>query len=901
MKKYLVLQSLMIVCSTAAFCQYGNIATIAGTGVNGYSGDGGPATLAAIRPTQIIYDNSGNLFFTDNSHAVIRKINTSGIISTVAGTGTSGYSGDGGPATAALINMPVGIVIDATGNIFFAEEGNNIVRKINTAGIISTYAGTGTSGFSGDGGPASAAKLHTPLGMAIDASGNLYVADGNNYVIRKISTTGIISTIAGNYALGWGFSGDGGPATAAQMTGPNYLAVDLSNNLYIGDNGNARIRKVNAAGIISTFAGNGIASYTGDNGPATAASLDQPGGIYADLGGNIIFSDQMNNRIRKIDNFGIIRTIAGNGVGGYSGDSGPATAAELSGPSGIALDPNYNLVIADLANSRIRKVTTTPVIATSNFKVFLDKRCYGIQLTIIANSPSSLSMKVSYSDGASFSGPMIAGSGTTKYLDLTHTYANPGNYTLKFVLYSGATAIDSAKYSCQYQLCSSVAVNNFLDGNSNCLRETSEGLIQLPLLFGVDSNGHRIDTIPATSGFYYNAFGNAGDIYKFNLLSAPAGLMNSCGAISDTLLAHDNSVTRDMGFSCSPSSSFDLAVFTSQINGRHWAGGTISVNNNYCTPEAATVSLQISPKYIFDHASIAPSSVIGNTVTWNLSSVSAAVAQPAIQYSLTIPGTTYLIPGDTAMNNYAVTPISGDTNPGNNNQTRTDTIKSSYDPNEMAVTPSGYITAGTQLQYTINFENTGNDTAYNIYVMDTLSDNVDVHSLKVLATSVPVMNTYMSKSGGHNIVKFDFPNINLLDSSHHNLCDGMVLFSISTKSGLPNGTTIFNQAGIYFDDNPVVMTNTVEDIIGIPVLHTAAVNANAFSIFPNPANSILTVNTELGAFASFTITNNVGQLMARGNFTSQHTNIDIASLPAGVYYITLTGSNDTRMQKFIKM
>ncbi len=337
----------------------GIITTFAGNGIGAFSGDGAAATLACLNdPQDIAIDHSGNIYLTDLFNRRIRKINTTGIITTIAGTGTVGSTGDGGQATAADIT-PEGIAVDFHGNIYFpGGSGGNSVRKINTSNIISTIAGTfSTSGYSGDGSPATAAMLFSPMGAVCDKKGNLYIADYENNCIRKIDTFGIIHTFAGNGTSG--FYGDGGPATNANLNLPKNVTVDKAGNIYINDYGNERIRKVDTFGIISTIAGNGVIGYSPDGVAATAASIGQSGGLACDSTGNIYFSDYYNNLVRKISTTGILSTLVGNSHIRYSGDHGPATNAELNNSAGVALDALGNIYIADGGNSCLRKVSTT--------------------------------------------------------------------------------------------------------------------------------------------------------------------------------------------------------------------------------------------------------------------------------------------------------------------------------------------------------------------------------------------------------------------------------------------------------------------------------------------------------------------------------------------------------------
>ena len=342
----------------------GAISTIAGTGAAGFSGDGGPAAAAQLsRPHGVAADAAGNLYIADRSSHIIRKVDaTAGGISTIAGARTGGgFSGDGGAAAAAQFSSPTSLAVDAAGNLYIADSYNHRVRKVDAAsGNISTIAGTGTQGFSGDGGPAAAAQLSFPYGTAVDGAGNLYIADKENQRIRKVDAAGNISTFAGS-----GTTGDGGAASAAQLRQARSIAADGAGNLYIA--GHHRIRKVDAAsGNISTIAGTGEAGFGGDGGPAAAAQFNFPHHLSTDGVGNVYIADRDNQRIRKVDAAtGDISTIAGTGEHGFGGDGGPAAAAQLKVPSDATLDAAGNLYIADRVNQRIRKVdAASGVIST---------------------------------------------------------------------------------------------------------------------------------------------------------------------------------------------------------------------------------------------------------------------------------------------------------------------------------------------------------------------------------------------------------------------------------------------------------------------------------------------------------------------------------------------------------
>lgn len=266
-------------------------------------------------------------------------------ITTFAGNGTPGHLGDSGAATIAELNYPTDLTLDNSGNLFIADTSNHCIRKVATNGIITKVAGLGVTGYSGDGGPATLAVLYYPYGVAVDTSGNLFIADCWNHRIRKVNTSGIITTVAGCGVTG--FAGDGGLATAAKLYYPDGVAVDISGNLFIVDGSNARIRKVDTSGIITTVAGNGIHSYSGDSGAATLAALDTPTKVTIDTSGNLFIADSANERIRKVDTSGVITTVAGNGTSGFAGDGGSATSASFNAPEEAAVDAAGNLYIAD--------------------------------------------------------------------------------------------------------------------------------------------------------------------------------------------------------------------------------------------------------------------------------------------------------------------------------------------------------------------------------------------------------------------------------------------------------------------------------------------------------------------------------------------------------------------------
>ena len=339
------------------------ITTIAGTGGTGFGGDGGPATAAALnRPVYVHVDSRGALYIADENNQRVRRVDGAGIITTFAGNGAAAFAGDGGPATAASLNGVTGVCSDGAGNIYLNDTLNQRIRRVDPAGVISTFAGNGNAATSGDGGPATAAAIWLPIRCAVDASGVMYVAEQGGHRVRRIAG-GAISTFAGTGVRG--FSGEGGPATGAQLDNPTAVAVDYQGNVLISDQGNHIIRRVAPDGRITTAAGNRTAGFGGDGGPANSpqVQLNFPGGLATDQAGNLYFTDGPNHRVRRIDRQGTLRTIAGNGAGTFGGDGSQAQNASLNGAFGLALDTAGNLFVADTLNQRVRRVTPSPGVA----------------------------------------------------------------------------------------------------------------------------------------------------------------------------------------------------------------------------------------------------------------------------------------------------------------------------------------------------------------------------------------------------------------------------------------------------------------------------------------------------------------------------------------------------------
>ncbi len=342
--------------------QNGNLTKIAGIARAGFSGDGGPATAAQLSsPGGLAFDSAGNLFIADAGNNRIRRVSAAGMIVTVGGSGAAGFSGDGGPAVSAAFSAPQGVAVDSSQNVYVADTGNNRVRRIAASGVVTTFAGTGVAAASGDGAAAVSAGL-SAVSVALDGLGNVYVSDALNFRIRRILPTGIITTAAGSGVQG--YYGDGGAATAAQIAGAGQMTVDKFNNVYFADTGNGTIRELHVdPDYLSTVAGIGQNGYYGDGGPAISAALAYPQGVALDSDGDVIIADSANYRLRVVPPDGSIFNAAGNGSLSFSGDAGPALSAQLNNPEGLAIDTSGNIYFADTGNNVIREVSPAGTVS----------------------------------------------------------------------------------------------------------------------------------------------------------------------------------------------------------------------------------------------------------------------------------------------------------------------------------------------------------------------------------------------------------------------------------------------------------------------------------------------------------------------------------------------------------
>ena len=514
--------------------------------------------------------------------------------------------------------------------------------------------------------------------------------------------------------------------------------------------------------------------------------------------------------------------------------------ASLFDPRGLTIDGTGSVYFSDYAENVVRKIQGTPTLSSDSFAIYSQNTCDGINFAVISNSYSvGQHLKTYFGDGSSLDSALTF-AGITGVINFSKPYTSSGIYRIKHVLYDGTTAVDSISYYDTLKLCQNFSINFFNDVLGTCVyNDSADRLVSLPVLVEIDSNSIPIDTVSATSGLYYTAYGNPGDVYTFKLISSPEGMYATCpstAVVYDTMYGGTNA-TKYFGFVCFGSSSFDLSVNSGAKTGRHMQTFCISASNSFCNAKNSTLNMTFSPKYEYGSAVPAPTSVSGNVASWDLRSLSFFNSNKNIHITLNVPGA-WLLPGDTVMTQCAITPIVGDTDTLNNVVIVTDTVKTSYDPNEISVSPQGCIPPGvrTNLQYTVMFENTGNDTAHNIYILDTLSDNLDPRSLRIVSAPNATIVSKWYDTTWHNIYKFEFPGINLLDSSYHNQCDGMIIFNINTKVSSPAGASVFNHVGIFFDDNPVVLTNSVENFLNT-VPHPNPISGNS-SVCPGASISL---------------------------------------------------------------
>ena len=921
-----ILLMLLILLAGMAHAQTFIIQKVAGNGSTVYPGNGVLATNAGMDPYGLAFDSSDDLYISDYQNNSVRKIDhLTGLITTVAGNGTAGFSGDGGPATGAQLNAPSGLAIDAAGDLFICDYNNNRIRKVDhITGLISTIAGTGTtSGYSGDGGPAVNAKLYHPMQVIFSSAGDLLIGDFGNDVIRKIDhATGIITTIIGNGNTG--YAGDGGPAINAEFRGPGNITFDSAGNLYICDTYNYVVRKVDhVTGIITTIAGNGTSGFSGDGGAATSAQFYQPSGIAVDPAGDVFISDYNNDRIRKIDHLtGIISTAVGS-TAGYSGDGGLATNAQIESPDKL-LYHNGSLYLCDGYNNRVRKVSvgcSSYIIhnsASVSASLCVTDSAVGIFNSSRFNSglydnscTVPVTCTVDWGDGIT-TNKLMSCSGnysvTTK-----HKYTAPGTYTYK-VKYQGAACTDSIVGSVTITPCGNLSGNVFNDLNNDCTQNAGEpGLSNVMMKASLGSNTYFAWT-NATGNYSFGTL--PAGTYLIQVNNMPGGYTVTCsGSLPHTTAVATGTVMENFALYCG---LYDLAVTGIFQNSAFFPGQTdavlpqVGIYNNACNFNIpGKVKLVLSPCLTYTtaigHFHTPPSNIIpapgGDTIVWNISNINnLGWWNNTYDFWTHVAVCTNAQVGDTACLTVMVLPTAGDANPNNNILRRCFVIGVSYDPNfkeadKKGSGVQGFIPQSTQeLTYTLHFQNTGTAKAWNIYVLDTISNHLDLNSIEVIGASHPVQPFLL----GNRTMKFMFANIMLPDSTHdEEHSHGYVTYRIRLNTALPYNTKIKNTGYIYFDYNDPVSTNTTLHTIQSPT-GIEGLDEQLISVYPNPGTGIINISSAK-SMSRIRLVNLLGEVIRTEEVRSNQATLDVSDLKPNIYFLQITDTEQgISTQKIVK-
>jgi uncharacterized repeat protein (TIGR01451 family) len=507
---------------------------------------------------------------------------------------------------------------------------------------------------------------------------------------------------------------------------------------------------------------------------------------------------------------------------------------------------------------------------------------------------------VFWGDGSS-SAASISGQGTTLQFNKVHIYPTVGVYTVKAVLYDALNnATDSATLSFN-AFCTGIRGLTYKRNDANCIYDAGiDDIINDALDIEVRKNNVPIDTFTSYGMYYYSIpTPDMTSEFSFRTLTAGTAYNLLCPVLHkirlDTLY-QSGSYGFDFAHNCNASfTGFDL--FTNQkaslrtVN-QSWV--YLHAGNAACTSTNGVLTFTISPKYNYSSASLSPNSISGNTLTWNLSNLSSTNDERIVVY-LTPVGT--LTPGDTAINTTSISPTTGDNNVANNVYVSIDSIRASFDPNDKSVIPNGNIIAGQLLTYRINFENLGNDTAFNIHIIDTMSNNLDISTFDLIQSSHAVGVSHIKK-GSNNIVRFNFGDIKLADKSHPEANKGYVMYQIRAKNPLAPGTEVRNTAHIYFDINPAVVTNTTVSKIPLPNGIKELTDAGKLKLYPNPATHTLFIENIDATYTKVSIMNAVGQQVDEYNLSTGSNAINISTLSKGLYYLSASGSKSTIVLKF---
>jgi len=958
MKKTFVIFFSVIIC---LHISAQTITTVAGNGTAGYLGDGGPATLSQLNsPYGICFDRNGNLYIADALNHRIRKINTSGIVTTIAGTGIAGYSGNGGPSTSAQLNRPTDVATDTLGNIYISDEFNFVIRKINTSGIISTYAGTSVSGYTGDGGVATSAQLTRPNRVSIDRVGNIYIALYQNNVIRKVSASGIISTIAGIGTAG--YSGDGGLATAAELNEPGEVAVDYLGNIYIADEYNNRIRKINTSGIINTIAGNGIAGYSGDGAAATSAKINYMEAVSVDGLGNIYIPDKLNNVIRKVNTSGIISTIAGTGVAGYSGDGGLALSALLHSPQEITFDSIGNMYFTDGFNNAIRKITvpcTPPTINISGVTSLCSgngtvltaggtatsytwsANAGGVTTNTVSLAPTSTTTYTLNSNNGTCSGtntvtvfvtttPTLNISGTTNVCSGNNTVLT-GSGATSYTWNTGSVSINTPTIN----VTPNSTVTFTLTGmNGNCSDSKSVTITVTPTptlsVSGATNICSENGTILSGSGATtYTWSANAGSVttasVSLNPLSTTTytltGANGNCIVFSTTTV----SVTPTPTITISGPATICSGI-QATLNGSGASTYTWSANAENATTNTVIVTPQITSTYTLTGANnscngevvitvtVTPSPTInvnsqaicsGTTTTLTATGATSYTWNPLPQFSNSNSSIVIDVPNQTTT--YSITGINSDGCLGNT----TATVSVTPTPT-ISITGPGNICSGIQTILTGNgagtytwSANAGSVTTNTVGITPQISDSYTLSGSDVsgLCNSSTVVSVTVMPS----------PTVTV---NSQTVCVGatatLTATGATSYTWSPQPQFSNANSSIVFDSQNQTTTYTITGLgsdgcfgntTAILVIDSCFTNISQLTfsgtlIYPNPTSQYLNIEIiKTSDAAEYKIFNVIGNEVKTGTLTFSSNEIDLNDLAEGMYTIIVSQKEGTISSK----
>lgn len=873
------------------------IVTFAGQSTAGNTGNGGPAVSAKLNtPQGMCFDASGNLYIADSGNHSIRKVDQNGTITTFAGTGVAGFSGDGGPASAAKLNNPSDLAIDAAGNIYVCDELNERIRKIDVSGNISTIAGTGTAGYSGDGGAATSATMDHPFRIALDASGNLFIADAYNYVVRKVNTSGIMSTVAGNNTAG--FSGDGGQATSASINEASGLAFDGNGNMYIADEYNHRVRMVNTSGVIITVAGSGAYGYSGDGGPATSAAFPNLIGLAVDAAGNIYIPDRLVGVVRKVDHStGIINTIAGNGTAGYSGDGGAPLLAQMNMPCEMSFDAGGYLYIADCVNHNIRKICVAANLAISG----VTSLCTGGNGTILTASGAS-----TYTWSAN------AGSVNTSTVSL-----NPavGNTTYTVSTYDNACPIKkTVTVTVSTTPTLSVGGNtNVCSGNNTVL--TGSGATSYTWNTGfVSVSSSTISVTPSSSTTFTltGANGNCTDTktVSINVTQTPtlsiSGSTNICSG-NGTILTGSGATTYTWS-----SNAGGVNTSTVGLSPNSTTTYTLSGANGNCAVfTTATVSVTPTPTINvsgnLNICSGASASLFGGTATtYTWSSNAGGVNTSTVSVSPNVT-TTYTLSGSngSCTSSQEVTV----------NVTTTPTVDLSGNTsvcqgNGTSLTGTG---ASTYTWVTSSNGNTTTTTSTNsvttISILPSSNVTYTLTGANGACPSTPVVVTVtVNPLPVVTLDSLGFPDSLCYDAGAQALTGGSPAGGVYSGAGVSNGNFYpvvgpgtFNITYTYTDANGCSAEATHSVTVTTCGLDINAYNSDKFKMYPNPSNGELHItvgsNFVEGDLEVIDVT---GRIVLSQKITTADTPLDLETINSGVYFVQVSHNGVLLRQKLVR-